>query len=392
MSEASHSGGGNILLCVGTRPEIIKMAPVYYELKQAGMEPLLLHTGQHKDMADPMYRFFRIVPDYSLNLSRTSDSLYHLSSLLLDSLGAAFDTVNPAAVLVHGDTSSAAMAALAAFYQRIPVGHVEAGLRSHSHYDPFPEEKNRELIGRLAHWHFAPTDRARQNLRNENIPDADIYMVGNTIVDAVRLAMSDFHETIEHADDHCPSLKSLPAMLDGRRLLFVTAHRRENLGQPLLDITATILELLNTLPDLVVVWPVHSNPKIRTTVDEAFADLPPEVAERLYLTKPLAYPTTLKLLSEAWMALTDSGGIQEEAACMHLPVLILRETTERPELVESGAGLLTGTGRERIVAEILRLSRDPEAYQAMRNAPNPFGDGYAAARIRDILSRSIDAI
>jgi UDP-N-acetylglucosamine 2-epimerase (non-hydrolysing) len=383
---------GSILLCVGTRPEIIKMAPVYYALKQAGMEPLLLHTGQHEDMADPMYRFFKIVPDYSLNLSRTSDSLYHLSSLLLDSLGAAFDTVKPTAVLVHGDTSSAAMAALAAFYQRIPVGHVEAGLRSHTHYDPFPEEKNRELIGRLAHWHFAPTARARRNLLNENIPEASIHMVGNTVVDAVRMAMTDFHDTVEHADDLATSLKTLPAMLNGRRLLFVTAHRRENLGKPLLEITATILELLNTLPDLVVVWPVHSNPKIRTTVDEAFADLPPKVAERLYLTKPLGYPTTLNLLSQAWMALTDSGGIQEEAACMHLPVLILRETTERPELVENGGGLLTGTERERVVAEVRRLSDNPEAYQTMRNVPNPFGDGYSAARIRDILSRSNNAI
>ncbi len=178
-----------ILLCMGTRPEIIKMAPVYYALKEKGLEPLLLHTGQHKDMADPMYHFFRIVPDFSLDLARTSDALYHLSALLLEKLGAAFEVVKPDAVLVHGDTASAAMAAMAAFYQKIPVGHVEAGLRSHSPYDPFPEEKNRELISRLARWHFAPTEQARQNLLGEQIPMVNIHMVGNTIVDAVRLAI-----------------------------------------------------------------------------------------------------------------------------------------------------------------------------------------------------------
>lgn len=382
-----------ILLCMGTRPEIIKMAPVFYALKDMGMEPLLLHTGQHKDMADPMYQFFNIVPDFSLHLPRTSDALYHLSALLLEKLGAAFGTVKPSAVLVHGDTSSAAMAALAAFYQRIPIGHVEAGLRSQQDYDPFPEEKNREIIGRLAHWHFAPTELSRQNLLQEHVPESRIHMVGNTIVDAVRLANTEFSDTVAQARELSSGpLKTLPAVLDGRRLLLVTAHRRENLGQPLLSITLAVRELLESDPEIVVVWPVHSNPNIHATVGEVFTDLPSHAASRLFLTRPLSYPTTLNLLAQAALVLTDSGGIQEEAACMHTPVLILRETTERPELVDSGGGKLIGTSQEGIVAAARRLLADGAALQTMREAVNPFGDGYAALRIHDILFRSNNAI
>lgn len=383
----------NILLCMGTRPEIIKMAPVYYELKQRGMEPLLLHTGQHADMADPMYRFFNIVPDFSLNLQRSSDSLGHLSALLLERLGAAFEAAKPPAILVHGDTSSAAMAALAAFYQKIPIGHVEAGLRSHNGYDPFPEEKNRELIGRLTHWHFAPTEQARQNLLRENIPDSRIHMVGNTIVDAVRLASGDFLPIAGPSEDWLDTqLDALASDPQAHKLVLVTAHRRENMGKPMLSISSAVRELLESEPALVVVWPVHSNPKIRAIVDEAFSDLSPDVAKRLHLTPPLRYPTTIRLLKQAWLALTDSGGIQEEAACMNLPVLVLRETTERPELIESGGGRLIGTEQNTIADEVRRLIRNPAAHQAMRGACNPFGDGYAAARIHNILSRSDSAL
>jgi UDP-N-acetylglucosamine 2-epimerase len=378
----------NIMLCMGTRPEIIKMAPVYYALREKGMAPLLLHTGQHKDMADPMYQFFKLIPDFSLPLARTSDALYHLSALLLDKLGNAFSVVRPPAVLVHGDTSSAAMAALAAFYQKIPVGHVEAGLRSHQDFNPFPEEKNREMIARLATWHFAPTARACANLRQESVPDERIHMIGNTIVDAVRLANTDLHDTVEHAREiESGPLKALAQRLaPGRRLVLITAHRRENLGRPLLSITRAVRELLETEPDIVVVWPVHSNPKIHVTVNEVFASLPEEVAERLFLTRPLSYPTTINLLQQAWMVLTDSGGIQEEAACMNVPVLILRDTTERPELVDSGGGRLVGTRHKAILGATRALLRKPALHQSMSCAPNPFGDGYAAARIHAILT------
>ena len=382
-------GANTILLCMGTRPEIIKMAPVYYALKQNGLEPLLLHTGQHEDMADPMYRFFKILPDFSLPLQRTNDALHHLSAMLLEKLGAAFEAVKPGAVLVHGDTASAAMAALAAFYQHIPVGHVEAGLRSHNPYNPFPEEKNRELIGRLADWHFAPTENARLNLLRENINESRVHMVGNTIVDAVRLATSD-KELLANPDEMSGSqLRGLRHVLPGRRLVFITAHRRENLGRPLMSISTTVRQLLLADEDLVIVWPVHSNPKIRATVDEVFTDLPEEISERIFLTRPLNYSTTLQLLRQSWLVLTDSGGIQEEAACLQVPVLILRETTERPELVASGGGRLIGTESAAIIASVDELRADEKAYASMRSAPNPFGDGFAAERIKDILIRSI---
>lgn len=383
-------GANTILLCMGTRPEIIKMAPVYYALKQEGLDPLLLHTGQHEDMADPMYRFFKILPDFSLPLQRSSDSLHHLSAMLLEKLGAAFEAVKPGAVLVHGDTSSAAMAALAAFYQRIPVGHVEAGLRSFNRYNPFPEEKNRELIARLADWHFAPTQTSRQNLLRENIEDERIHIVGNTIVDAVRLATTEFPELVTNPEEMSgPQLRGLRHSLPGRRLVFITAHRRENLGRPLMSISTTVRQLLLADEDIVIVWPVHSNPKIRATVDEVFADLPEGFADRIFLTRPLNYSTTLNLLRQAWLVLTDSGGIQEEAACLNVPVLILRDTTERPELVASGGGRLIGTESEAIVGAVNELRGDAAAYAAMRSAPNPFGDGHAAERIRDILTRSL---
>ncbi len=372
-----------ILLCMGTRPEIIKMAPVYHALKARGAPVLLLHTGQHREMADPMYAFFRIVPDISLVLARQSDALHHLSALLLEQLGSALEAIAPRAVLVHGDTSSAAMAALAAFYRKIPVGHVEAGLRSHMPFDPFPEEKNRELIARLAHWHFAPTTLARDNLLRENIAPSRIHMVGNTIVDAVRLAATEFADALPQ--EHGGPLQGLAQAQGGRRLVVITAHRRENLGAPLLSIASAVRTLLASDPGLVCVWPVHSNPKIHASVSEAFAGLPQDQAARLFLTPPLNYPDTLGLLRQAWLTLTDSGGIQEEAACLKLPVLILREATERRELIDSGGGLLVGTAQEAIVGAVRRLREQPDAWQAMRSAPNPFGDGYAADRIHAIL-------
>jgi UDP-N-acetylglucosamine 2-epimerase (non-hydrolysing) len=378
-----------ILLCMGTRPEIIKMAPIYHELKACNIETLLLHTGQHQDMADPMYGFFKIVPDFSLQLPRTSDNLFHLSALLLEQIGRALLDIKPTVVLVHGDTSSAAMAALASFYQQIPVGHVEAGLRSHQDYDPFPEEKNREIIGRLARWHFAPTEQAKHNLLLENIPENRIHKVGNTIVDAVRLSDTQFKESVDQGSElEQGALKTLAAQSRDRRLILVTAHRRENLGAPLLSIAASVRELLQSEDDIVVVWPVHSNPKVRDTVHAVLKDLAPQYAKRLYLTKPLSYPSLVKLLQQAWLVLTDSGGIQEESACMQLPVMILRETTERPELIESGGGILIGTEQSIIVNQVRRLLHDSAAHSAMCDAKNPFGDGFAAARIRDILALS----
>lgn len=378
-----------IVLCMGTRPEIIKMAPVYHELKKRGQQPVLVHTGQHQEMADPLYEFFDILPDVTLDLKRTSNGLHHLSALLLDKLGTAFETILPTTVLVHGDTSSAAMAALAAFYHKIPVGHVEAGLRSYHNYDPFPEEMNRTMIARLAHWHFAPTTVARSNLLAEGITDTTIHMVGNTVVDAVRLAGSEFHDEVEHMERLEKSrLRRLPEMLASRRLILVTAHRRENLGRPLQSIAQAVRHLVQDDPDVTIVWPVHSNPSVRATVHEAFTALPEAIAERVLLTEPLDYATTLWLLRQAWLVMTDSGGLQEESMCVRTPVLVLRDTTERPELIATGGGLLVGTDSSRIINTVQNLVNDRAAHAAMKATPNPFGDGHAAEKICDVVTHA----
>ncbi len=378
----SHS----ILLCMGTRPEIIKMAPVYHALRATALQPLVLHTGQHREMADPMYDFFGMRPALSLNLERQRQTLAHLSALMIDKLGLILEGSVPAAVLVHGDTSSALMAALAAFYQQVPVGHVEAGLRSHCMYDPFPEEKNRELIGRLATWHFAPTAQARANLLREGIAPQAIHTVGNTIVDAVQLAGRMDGARQDAIPELQQNLAPLPGLLPGRRLLLVTSHRRENLDGPLADIAGAVRDLLLESPDLLVVWPVHANPRVQEVVHGALAGLPAEAASRLFLTQPMGYAALMWLLHRAWLVLTDSGGIQEEAAAVHTPILVLRETTERPELIEAGAGRLVGTDRAAVTAAVRELATRPALTAAMRNAINPFGDGLAGQRIATLLA------
>ena len=378
----SHS----ILLCMGTRPEIIKMAPVYHALRATALQPLVLHTGQHREMADPMYDFFGMRPALSLQLERQRQTLAHLSALMVDKLGSILESSPPAAVLVHGDTSSALMAALAAFYQQVPVGHVEAGLRSHCMYDPFPEEKNRELIGRLATWHFAPTAQARANLLREGIAQEAIHTVGNTIVDAVQLAGQMDGARQDAIPELRQDLAPLPDLLPGRRLVLVTSHRRENLNGPLADIAGAVRDLLLESPDLLVVWPVHANPRVQEVVHGALAGLPAEAASRLFLTQPMGYAALMWLLHRAWLVLTDSGGIQEEAAAVHTPILVLRETTERPELIEAGAGRLVGTDRAAVTAAVRELATRPALAAAMRDAINPFGDGLAGQRIATLLA------
>lgn len=375
-----------ILLCMGTRPEIIKMAPVYHALRATDLEPLVLHTGQHREMADPMYDFFGMRPALSLELQRQRQTLSHLSALMVDKIGQILEDSPPAAVLVHGDTSSALMAALAAFYQQVPVGHVEAGLRSHCMYDPFPEEKNRELIGRLATWHFAPTVQARANLLREGVAEQAVHIVGNTIVDAVQLAGKMDGAKQEAIPELQQDLAALPGLLPGRRLVLVTSHRRENLNGPLASVAGAVRDLLLESPDLLVVWPVHANPRVQEVVHGALGDLPAEAASRLFLTQPMGYAALMWLLHRAWLVLTDSGGIQEEAAAVHTPILVLRETTERPELIEAGAGRLVGTDRAVVTAAVRELATRPALAAAMREAINPFGDGLAGQRIANLLT------
>jgi len=371
---------------MGTRPEIIKMAPVYHALSELPLQPQVLHTGQHQDVARPIYDFFQIEPTISLDLDRERASLGNLSSLLVDKIDCVLDTCDVEAVLVHGDTSSALMAALAAFYHKIPVGHVEAGLRSHNDTNPFPEEKNRQLIARLARWHFAPTKLALRNLVFEGIRPQDIHCVGNTAVDATHWGMQHVLPYFSHlSTSEALRLGDLIHRAEAGKLLLITAHRRENWGEPIAEIARSIRQLVERHDELYAVWPVHPNPTVRQTVEAAMAYLPPSVAERILLTDPLNYPQMLWLLHHAWLVLTDSGGIQEEAATVNVPTLVLRENTERPELIESGAGLLVGTNGLAIRAWVTRLLRNNRRYNAMTTIENPFGDGQAAKHIAGIM-------
>lgn len=375
-----------VAVVCGTRPEIIKMAPVYRALRDTpGLEPVLVHTGQHTDLAHPLYRLFDMRVDHDLVLERSKPTLSHLSQRLLETTSEVFEQVRPDAVLVHGDTSSAAMAALAAFYERIPVGHVEAGLRTLERYSPFPEEMNRSLIGRIAHWHYAPTERARQALLRENIAERDILVTGNTVVDAAQLTAqllgdgaSEPFVAAQRLHERCTC---------GTRLVLVTAHRRENWGEGLRQIAHAVADLLQRHDDWLVVWPLHANPEVARTVRDVLAERGVE-GPRLLLTAPLEYTALVWVLSRAWATLTDSGGIQEEAAAFGVPVLVLRESTERPELIEAG-GVLTGACRQTIVREASKLADDELAYARMKGIANPFGDGQAARRIAAHLRQQL---
>lgn len=375
----------SFLLCMGTRPEIIKMAPVYHELVRRGARTSLLHTGQHKDLAQPMYDFFGIRPDFALHLNRTGNTLEHLSALLIEKIGNVLAQSAPRAVLVHGDTSSALMAAMAAFYHKIPVAHVEAGLRSGSRYDPFPEEMNRELISRLASWHFAPTQRAAENLKREGIAEERIYLVGNSIVDAVAITRQRLQENLDKPDPAFTALELPAKRAEGKRIILVTAHRRENWDGPIISVAKAVHTLVTTYPDALVVWPVHANPVVMQTVHSVLGKLPHSLSQRVLLTDPLSYPSLIDLLSQAWLVLTDSGGIQEEAVSLHVPIIVLRETTERPEIIDTGAGRLVGTQHDDIVRAVTSLWEEPDEYAAMKVARNPFGDGTASRRMVDAL-------
>lgn len=377
----------NILLVCGTRPEIIKMAPVYRALERSEhFNPVLLHTGQHTTLASSAYEFFAMEPDHALDLERGDGSLADLSATLLQGCTQAIARLKPEAVLVHGDTSSAAMGALAAFYQQLPIGHVEAGLRTHDMYSPFPEEMNRSLIGRMARWHFAPTERSVAALRAENIAPDAIHLTGNTVIDAVRMA-ADLLRT--GREEPFAAAHDLEARTRGHRLVLVTAHRRENWGEGLARIAHSVCDLLAADPKAFFVWPLHANPAVAQAVRDVVAARGESANPRLLLTEPLEYSALTWLLVHAWVTMTDSGGIQEEAAALGVPALVLRESTERPELIEAGGGVLLGTDRRRIVQTANELREHPERHEAMRDIVNPFGDGRAAELIAQALAHEL---
>lgn len=386
------AGRPPVLISVGTRPEIIKMAPVYAELSRRGVPVQWAHTRQHREMADTLYTFFGIQPQHEIELERRSAGLAHLNAQLLEGLGALYERVRPAAVLVHGDTSSTLASAQAAFYLDIPIGHVEAGLRTFQPREPFPEEKNRELTARLARWHFAPTAGAAANLQREGIATHAVHQVGNTAVDAAQASCDRLQALM--AQGHAvlpPPLEALRQRLAQQpmRLITVTAHRRENWGTGIRDTARAVGTLLLMHPGLAVVWPVHGNPVVSDTVHAELADLAERLDGRLTLCPPLDYPAMLWCLLRSELALTDSGGIQEEGAALSTPVLVLRNTTERPELIDAGAGLLVGTDEVNVVAAVSRLLANPPALARMRAAVNPFGDGRTSARIADVLQRDL---
>ena len=365
---------GRIAVVIGTRPEAIKMAPIVHALQRSKrLRPVVIATSQHREMLQPMLQLFRIRPDHDLDLMVQRQSLGEFVARALASLEGVIASEKPKAVLVQGDTSTAMAGALAAFYQKIPCGHVEAGLRSGDMENPFPEELNRRVIALAARFHFAPTDLSRRNLEAERIPSERIFVTGNTVVDAVRWM-------------HRRGLRSeLPAGIHpDRPLVLVTAHRRENLGKPLRRICEAIRRLARKYPRAQFVYPVHLNPRVQETVRAELGNLP-----QVRLMPPASYPELLALMDLATVVLTDSGGIQEESASLARPVLILREVTERPEVVEAGFGELVGTDPDRIVTSASVWLDDPARRKSLTRLKSPFGDGRAGSRTVEILEREL---
>ncbi len=358
-----------IIVVFGTRPEAIKMCPLVQELQQrSNFQTLVCVTGQHRQMLDQVLQVFKVIPDYDLSIMQPKQSLAQITAGVLQGFSNLLRRVQPKVVLVHGDTNTTFAAALACFYQKIPVGHVEAGLRTYELYAPFPEEFNRQAVGLVADLHFAPTVTAKGNLLREGKAAARIYVTGNTAIDAMRTTVrTDYtHSILEWAADS--------------RLLLLTAHRRENLGEPLQRIFRAILRGVNELPELKVVYPVHLNPAVQQTAMAILGDHP-----QIRLIEPLDVLDFHNFMARSYLILTDSGGIQEEAPALGKPVLVLRDTTERPEGITAGTLKLVGTKEERIYQELRRLVKDEEAYTQMSQAVNPYGDGFASRKISNIL-------
>jgi len=373
------------LACMGTRPEIIKMAPLYRALRARGHQVRVLHTGQHAEIAEDLYAFFDMPPDARVQLQRQVPRLSHLTAELLVQIDNQVQELAPDVVLVQGDTSTALAGAVAAYYNDIPVAHVEAGLRTHER-DPFPEEMNRSVIGRLARWHFPPTAQATQNLLDEGIDGQSVHQVGNTVIDAALWA----RDRVARQGAGKPMPLDVDSFMQQHRqapLLLVTAHRRENWGRPMQRIAAAVGGLLQLHPSLAVVWPLHPNPQVQTDVHLGLSSLPAEAHARLCLTQPLSYAPLIGVLERCCFTLTDSGGIQEEASALQKPVLILRESTERQELVDAGGARLVGTMAHQIIEHASELLQDPLLRASMQLQTSPFGDGLAAQRIADVLCR-----
>ena len=358
-----------IMLIFGTRPEAIKMCPLALELKKRqGIRTVICVTGQHRGMLRQVLDAFGIVPEYDLAIMKDQQSLFDITVRVLEGIRDVLAKEKPDIVLVHGDTTTTFVSALACFYMQIPVGHVEAGLRTYDIYSPYPEEFNRQGVGILARWNFAPTKISRDNLIREGKKPESIFVTGNTVIDALKTTVK---ENYTHPDLDWAA---------GSRLILITAHRRENLGAPMHAMFRAIRKVIEEHPDVKALYPIHMNPLVRAAAEEELSG-----CDRIRLTEPLDVLDCHNVMARSYLILTDSGGIQEEAPSLGKPVLVMRDTTERPEGIEAGTLELVGTGEEKIYREFTRLLDDPEAYRKMAHAENPYGDGHACERIADIL-------
>jgi len=357
------------MLVFGTRPEAIKMCPLVNELKsRPETEVVVCVTGQHRQMLDQVLEIFNVVPDYDLAIMKEKQTLFDITTNVLMSIKDVLEKENPEIVLVHGDTSTSFVTALACFYLQIPVGHVEAGLRTNNIYSPFPEEFNRQAVSIISRFNFAPTEMAKNNLINEGKPVDNIYVTGNTVIDALKTTV---REDYEH-----PEL----SWAEGSRLVFITAHRRENLGDPMRHMFRAIRRVLEEHPDVKALYPIHMNPLVRSIASEELGDL-----DRIHIIEPVDVIECHNIMARSYLILTDSGGIQEEAPSLGKPVLVMRDTTERPEGIAAGTLKLVGTSEEVIYSNFKLLLENKDEYDKMSKAMNPYGDGYACQRIADIL-------
>ena len=378
------------MLVFGTRPEAIKMAPLVKEFQKnpEHFQTIVCVTGQHRQMLDQVLELFEITPDYDLDIMKAGQDLYDVTSRVLIGMRDVLKEAQPDVVLVHGDTTTSTAAALAAFYQQIPVGHVEAGLRTHNIYSPWPEEMNRQLTGRIATYHFAPTSLSRENLLQEGVDEGTISVTGNTVIDALYWVVNKVKTNASLREDLQQLLLQsgydVTRLKEGRKLVLITGHRRENFGDGFINMCTAIRDLTQKYPHVDFVYPMHLNPNVRKPIHEVFGEDLNNLGNMFFI-EPLEYLSFVTLMEKADIVLTDSGGIQEEAPGLGKPVLVMRDTTERPEALEAGTVKLVGTDYNKILTEVSELLDDEDAYKAMSHAVNPYGDGLACGRIVKML-------
>lgn len=378
-----------IMLVFGTRPEAIKMCPLVKEFQKdiVNFKTIVCVTGQHREMLDQVLNIFDIVPDYDLNIMKQGQDLYDVTARVIVGMRDVLKEAKPDVVLVHGDTTTSTAAALAAFYSQIPVGHVEAGLRTHNIYSPWPEEMNRQITGRIASFNFAPTPLSERNLRQESVA-GEIIVTGNTVIDALHMVVNRLADDDEFANRQAATISragyDIGRLVDGRRLVLITGHRRENFGDGFINMCQAIRDLSERYKDVDFVYPMHLNPNVRKPIHEVFGENLSNLGNMFFI-EPLQYLEFVYLMNKSSIVLTDSGGIQEEAPGLGKPVLVMRDTTERPEALASGTVHLVGTNHDKIVDEVSTLLDDGEAYRKMAMAVNPYGDGKACRRIVDFF-------